>query len=207
VLRRPTPRAVKRLAIALGIEPGLKRFKAGVRGAEAGVRLQGAFFVAHFPVRKARHAVYRRMGVRLGRGARVHRGVEIRDPAQIEIGEGSVIGFDAILDGRRGIRIGRQVNISSAAAIWTMEHDPNDPNFGAHGAPVVIGDRAWLSFRCVVLPGVTVGEGAVVAAGAVVTRDVAPYAIVAGVPARVVGERSPRALTYTLEDELTPWFV
>ena len=70
-----------------------------------------------------------------------------------------------------------------------------------------IGDRAWLSFRATILPGVSVGEGAVVAAGAVVTSDVPPYAIVAGVPARVVGERSPRELSYELGASAAPWFV
>jgi acetyltransferase-like isoleucine patch superfamily enzyme len=72
---------------------------------------------------------------------------------------------------------------------------------------VAIGDRAWLSFRCTVLPGVTIGEGAVVAAGAVVTNDVPSYAIVAGVPAHVTGERTPRDLTYELTGTITPWFV
>jgi maltose O-acetyltransferase len=72
---------------------------------------------------------------------------------------------------------------------------------------VVVGDHAWLSFRCTVLPGVTIGEGAVVAAGAVVTKDVPRYAIVAGIPARVIGERSPRGLDYDLTLANTPWFV
>ena len=69
-----------------------------------------------------------------------------------------------------------------------------------------IGDWAWLSFRSTILPGVTIGEGAVVAAGAVVTRDVPPYAIVAGIPARVVGER-PRELDYDLNTQAAPWFI
>jgi acetyltransferase-like isoleucine patch superfamily enzyme len=147
------------------------------------------------------------MGVRLGRGALVHRGLELRAPTRVRIGAGSVIGFDAILDGRKGIEIGRQVNISSSVAIWTLQHDHRDPQFRARGGPVVIGDRAWLSFRCTVLPGVTIGEGAVVAAGAVVTKDVPRYAIVGGVPASVIGERSPRELTYDLTKAAVPWFV
>lgn len=62
---------------------------------------------------------------------------------------------------------------------------------------VQIGDYAWISRRAVILPGVTIGEGAVVAAGAVVTKNVAPYTVVGGVPAKFVAER-PRGLTYTL---------
>lgn len=206
-LTRPTPRVIKRLAVAFGVERRLKQYKLALQAALAGASLQAMFFLRRVPVRKVRHAGYRAMGMRLAQTATVHRGVEFRSPRQIEIGEDSVIGFDVILDGRCGITIGRHVNISSHAAIWTMQHDLRDPNFGAHGRPVVIGDWVWLSFRSTVLPGVTVGEGAVVAAGAVVTRDVPSFAIVAGSPARVVGERSPRELNYTLKDDLAPWFV
>jgi maltose O-acetyltransferase len=61
-----------------------------------------------------------------------------------------------------------------------------------------VGDRAWIGYRAIVLPGVSIGEGAVVGAGAVVSRDVPPFTIVAGNPARPIGERS-RVLTYQLE--------
>jgi acetyltransferase-like isoleucine patch superfamily enzyme len=206
-LTGPTSPVVKRLAARLRIDRTLKRFKLALWSAQQGAALEMAFLVARLPVRKLRHAAYRLMGIELGRTALIHRGVEIRNPGRVEIGEDSVIGFDAILDGRFGIKIGRHVNVSSEAAIWTVQHDHRDPNFGSVGASVVIGDRVWLSFRCTVLPGVAVGEGAVVAAGAVVTRDVPPYAIVAGVPARVVAERSPRGLSYRLNHGTAPWFV
>jgi acetyltransferase-like isoleucine patch superfamily enzyme len=204
---RPTPEWVKRLAAALGVTDRLQRLKRGAQAPRNGAALQLAFIVARLPSRSIRHSVYRMMGMRLASGARVHRGLEVRSAANIDIGEGSVIGFDAILDGRRGIKIGRHVNVSSSVAIWTLQHDHDDPQFGALGAPVVIGDRAWLSFRATVLPGVTVGEGAVVAAGAVVTQDIPPYAIAAGVPARVVSERRPRNLRYQLTATPAPWFV
>jgi acetyltransferase-like isoleucine patch superfamily enzyme len=122
-------------------------------------------------------------------GAVLHGWREIRAGHGIHIGRGTIVGFDATLDGRAGIRLGESVNLSSEVSIWTMQHDPHDPDFGTREAPVVVGDRAWLSNRCIVLPGVTIGEGAVVAAGAVVTRDVLPYTIVGGVPARAIGER------------------
>lgn len=207
VLGRPTPATIKRAAAAFGIDDELKRLKHATRAADAGARLQAVFWIGHVPVRKLRHACYRRMGLALGPGAIVHRGLELRAANGVRIGEGTVIGFDVILDGRRGIVIGRHVNVSSEVAIWTLQHDHHDPRFGANGARVTIGDRAWLSFRATVLPGVSIGEGAVVAAGAVVTRDVPPYAIVAGVPARAVGERSPRELSYELTATPAPWFV
>jgi acetyltransferase-like isoleucine patch superfamily enzyme len=203
---RPTPEPVKRLAAALGISEELKRIKLAIRAAQDGAALQAGFIVAHLPLRKLRHRIYRLMGMKLGRNACIHRGLELRSPENIEVGEGSIIGFDCILDGREGIKIGRHVNLSSGAALWTLQHDHRDPQFGAVGGQIVVGDRAWISFRATVLPGVNVGEGAVVAAGAVVTRDVPAYAIVAGVPARVVGGRSPRELSYELR-EGRAWFV
>ena len=63
-----------------------------------------------------------------------------------------------------------------------MEHDPQSPDFAIRGGPVVIEDYAWIGGRAVILPGLRIGEGAVVATGAVVTKDVPPYTIVGGVP-------------------------
>lgn len=207
MLNRPTPAAIKRAAAALGIDDRLKQYKRATRAAETGARLQAAFWIGRLPIRKLRHACYRRMGLTLGTGVVVHRGLELRAAPGVHIGDGTVVGFDVILDGRRGIAIGANVNVSSEVAIWTLQHDHRDPRFGDSGGRVSIGDRAWLSFRATILPGVSVGEGAVVAAGAVVTSDVPPYAIVAGVPARVVGERSPRELSYELGASAAPWFV
>jgi acetyltransferase-like isoleucine patch superfamily enzyme len=204
---RPTPEPVKRLAGALGLAEELKRAKLALRAAQSGAGLEAGFVVSRLPVRKLRHLAYRRMGMRLAVHTCVHRGVEVRDAWNIEVGEGSIIGFDCILDGRSGIRIGRHVNLSSNAALWTLQHDHRDPDFGPVGGPIMIGDRAWISFRSTVLPGVTIGEGAVIAAGAVVTQDVPPFAIVAGMPARVVGERARRELAYELYDGNEPWFV
>lgn len=107
------------------------------------------------------------------------------------------MGEDAILDARGELEIGHDVNISSGVHIWTMDHDPQDLKFGARFASVTVGCHVWLSERCTVLPGVTIGQAAVVAAGAVVTRDVLPYQIVGGVPARPIGQRRA-PMTYNL---------
>lgn len=207
ITRRPTHPAVKRLAAQLGVDDQLRHAKGKLTAFEQGAALQASFSVARLPSRRMRHAVYRRMGLTLAPTAVIHRGLEIREAAGVKIGEGSVIGFDAILDGRAGIEIGRQVNVSSQAAIWTLQHDHRDSEFVARGGPVRIGDYAWLSFRSTILPSVTVGEGAIVAAGAIVTRDVPPYAIVGGIPARVIGGRSPTDLSYDFGDTDAPWFV
>ena len=117
-------------------------------------------------------------------------------------GGGNIIGDNAIFDGRRGIVIGNNVNISSNVSIWTLQHDHRDPQFNCapEGGKVTIGDRAWLGCNVIVLPGVTIGEGAVCCAGCVVTKDVEPYSVAAGIPAKKVNER-PRNLVYEFNGE------
>ena len=95
------------------------------------------------------------------------------------------------------VRVGNYVSISPEAGVLTLGHDPQSLDFANRGGDVVIGNRVWIAYRAIVLPGVTIGEGAVVGAGAVVTRDVEPFAIVAGSPARKIGTR-PRGLCYEL---------
>lgn len=118
----------------------------------------------------------------------IYSGAEIRNPAKLRIGEGTIIGDNAILDARAGIEIGNNVNFSSDVRIWTLQHDYRDPNFACnpeHYGPVKIGDRAWLGPHSIILRNVTIGEGAVVAAGAVVTHDVPPYELWGGMPGKI----------------------
>lgn len=171
-----------------------------------GLSLMTVFAIAVVPLRSVRHWCYRRMGLTLPPGACIHRGLEIRSARNISIGEGTIVGFDCILDGRGGIELGRNVNLSSEVAIWSMQHDHRASDFGTIEKQVTVGDRAWLSFRTTILPGVTIGEGAVIAAGAVVTKDVPPFAIMAGVPAVQVGTR-PQDLTYELGKYKAPYFI
>jgi maltose O-acetyltransferase len=82
------------------------------------------------------------------------------------------------------------VNLSWDVSLWTLEHDPQSPTFETRGAPIRIGDYAWIGSGAIILPGVTVGRGAVVAAGSIVTRDVPAFTIVAGNPARSIATRN-----------------
>ncbi len=158
----------------------------------------GAILTGHIPAHWLRNLIYRRLfRLSLGRGAVIYGGARLRDPWNIRIGEGSVVGELAILDGRGGLTLGAHVNLSSGVWIWTMDHAMNHPDFAARTAPVTIGDYAWISCRAVILPGVSIGQGAVVAAGAVVTQDVLPHTVVGGVPARAIGNRVP-GLRYRL---------
>jgi len=162
-------------------------------------------YTGRLPSQLLRHWIYRRIyHLKLGQDSVIYNSCEIRDPHQITIGDFTSIGDHCTLDGRGGLTIGNSVNFSTGVWIWTMQHKVNDPNFGCESSPVVIEDYAWISCRTVVLPGVHVGKGAVVAAGAVVTKDVEPYTIVGGVPAKKIGDRS-HDLDYRLKSGLHFW--
>jgi acetyltransferase-like isoleucine patch superfamily enzyme len=156
--------------------------------------------IARIPVYAVRHTWYRRvLGMRIGQGSALLMDLYlyIRGRARpgrpaISIGRMSVINQQCCLDGRGGLVIGDYVSISPGVWILTDSHDMEDPLFREVLAPVKIGDHVWIGSRAMILPGATVGEGAVVAAGAVVTGDVAPWTVVAGVPARPIGTRSQR---------------
>jgi acetyltransferase-like isoleucine patch superfamily enzyme len=188
------------------VGPALGRLRAWSTDPLDGLRMQFTMLLGHVPGRLPRTALARRvLGLRIEPGAILYQWRDLREPSGIEIGAGTVVGHWATVDGRRGVRIGRHVNLSSEVALWTLQHDPDDPAFSVRGGPIVIEDHAWISFRATILPGVTVGRGAVVAAGAIVTKDVPEYAIVGGIPATRIGTRS-RDLDYTPAGR-GPWFV
>ncbi len=120
----------------------------------------------------------------------IGRGVDMRSPYRIKVGKNTRINKKCVLDGRGGLSIGNCVDIAQDVYIWTEQHDYNSPTYKAITAPVVVEDYVWIASRATILPGVTVARGAVVACGAVVTKDVPPLTIVAGVPAKVIGHRN-----------------
>ena len=168
------------------------------------------YFVANIPSWKFRHFWYRRMlGIELGPRAGVHLGCYwwFYGPGQIRrtgvsIGANSRINRDCMIDVRGGMTIGDNVSISPQVAISTAAHSAVDPAFRVEIRPVTIEDNVWIGMRATILGGVTLGRGSVVAAGAVVTKDVPPLTIVAGVPARPVGMRPEEASHYVIEEEL-----
>lgn len=141
---------------------------------------------------------YRLDGVKIGRKVHIHMGTQFFNPGNITIGEGSIIGQNAFLDGRDKLTIGKHVDIASDVLIYNSEHDINDEDFVPVNAPVEIGDYVFVGPRVIILPGVKIGKGAVVGAGAVVTKDVGEFEIVGGVPAKVIGERKNRDPKYVL---------
>ncbi len=161
------------------------------------LRLRLLTDLGYFPSHRVRGYFYRRAGMVIDRTSSIHWRAEFYAPERITIGRYCTIGDSSFLDGRSGLMIGDQVNLGSHVSVYTRQHDVDSPDFAEVGSPVVICDYAWVSSHSIVLPGVTIGEGAVVAAGAVVTKDVAPYTLVGGNPARYIRERS-RDLRYRL---------
>ena len=104
----------------------------------------------------------------IGAGTVVERGATVTARGGVTLGEGCVVNDGVTLDGMGGVVAGDLVNFSPQALVLSADHDPDSPTFQWRARPVSIGTRAWISTRAVVLPGSTVGEGAVICAGAVV---------------------------------------
>jgi acetyltransferase-like isoleucine patch superfamily enzyme len=165
------------------------------------------YIVSHVPSFSVRRFWYGRLlGARFGEHAGIHLGCHLwfYTPGQLRrdgfrIGAYSRVNRNCCLDARGPLDIGEHVSIPPEVMILTASHRVNDPEFRVEMRPVVIEDHVWIGSRALILPGVTLGRGCVVAAGSVVTRDVEPLSIVAGVPARPVGERDECATHYVLD--------
>lgn len=154
--------------------------------------------VGYIPCHFIRRFFYRVAGVKIGSGSTIHTGARFYKPGGIKIGKDSIIGEGVVLDGRDLLVIGDHVDFASQVMVYNAQHDLNDPEFKAVTAPVEIGDYVFIGPRAVILPGVKIGKGAVVAAGAVVNRDVEEFMIVGGVPANPIRERELKNPSYRL---------
>lgn len=154
--------------------------------------------VGNIPSHNIRKFFYMLAGISIGSGSTVHTGARFYKPENISIGVDTIVGEGAVLDGRDILRIGNHVAIASEVMIYNAEHDIHSPTFHAVTDKVIIDDYVFIGPRAIILPGVTIGKGAVVAAGAVVTKSVEAFAIVGGVPAKVLGKRNSGDLSYTL---------
>lgn len=136
------------------------------------------------------------LGVKIGKGTHIHRCCQIRK-GDIHIGNNVIVGENAILDGRCGLYIDDNVNISSNVSIYTLQHDYNSPDFKAVGGKVIIKRNSWISANSMILPGVVINEGAVVAAMCLVNKNIDEYTLVGGVPAKILRKRN-RDIKYQL---------
>lgn len=161
------------------------------------LRLRLLTDIGRLPSHKVRNRAYRRAGLTMGASSSIHYRAEFYAPERIVIGDNCIIGDSCFLDGRSGLRLGDNVNVGSHVTVYTRQHDVDSSDFAEVGGPVTIDSYAWIASHAIILPGVTIGRGAVVAAGSVVTKDVEPYALVGGNPARFIRHRS-RDLRYQL---------
>lgn len=146
------------------------------------------------------------MGFRIGPRSSVLTDFKVAGRGNLRIGSNCVINNGCRFDNRFPITIGENVSITYGTMILTKGHDIDDPDFKTKGAPVEIGDYAWICARAIILPGVKLGKGCVVLSGAVVSKDVPEYHVVGGNPARFIRER-PRNQRYRLHyDPWVPFF-
>jgi acetyltransferase-like isoleucine patch superfamily enzyme len=175
------------------------------------------------PSHTVRLFLYRHLfRIKIGNHSSIHWLARFNLPSGVQIGHNTIVGNDAFLDGRffrtwnknqpkvktyisdflnpqvRPLVIGNNVSIAGEVRIFTMEHDLDSPDFRETAAPVQIDDFVVIGTRVIILPGVHIGKGAVIASGAVVTKDVQPYTVVGGVPAQFIKNRN-KDLHYSLD--------
>ncbi len=146
--------------------------------------------VSRIPSHALRKWVYRRcMRFKIGAGSFIFMDARFETMGEFEIGSNSTINTKCYLDNRGGIFIGDNVSISSEVIIITADHDLQSVDFQGRTRAVYIEEHVFIGTRAIILAGVRVGRGSAVAAGAVVSRDVPPHSIVAGIPARIINKR------------------
>ena len=131
----------------------------------------------------------RLFGARIGAGVVLKPGVRIKFPWRLSLGDHSWIGEDCWLDNLQQISIGSNVCVSQGAYLCTGNHDWADGSFGLIVKPITLGDGSWVGAKCVLGPGVELGQCAIAAAGSVVTKSIPEYEIHAGNPAGFVRRR------------------
>ncbi|MDU0808900.1 acyltransferase [Aquirufa regiilacus] len=156
-----------------------------------------------FPV-SLRSFYLKLFGIKVNKHSFIHRNVKFFHVGNFSMGKNSTINFGCYLDNRRGINIGNNVGIAHDTKIYTLGHDIDDPLFKTKGAPVFIEDNVFIFSNCLIMPGVTIHEGAIILAGSVVTKDVLPHSIVGGNPARYIKARSTD-IKYSLD--YSYWFA
>jgi len=143
----------------------------------------------HIPFWSLRRVYLKSRNVKIGIGSFIMKNNYIMTPGRLTIGANSHINRGCTLDCRAGIRIGNSTSISYQVCLLTGSHDKDTTDFRGVYLPITIGDYVWIGANATILQNVTIGDGAVICAGAVVTTDVPPYSIYGGVPARKIGER------------------
>lgn len=146
-------------------------------------------FVGFIPIHTIRKIFYLASGIDMPFNSTIHIGANFFKPNNISIGKDTIIGDHCFLDGRAPLKIGNHVGIASQVLIYNDEHDINSPDYGNSFGPVEIGDYVFIGPRAIILPNIKIGKGAVIAAGAIVTKDIPDFEIWGGVPAKKISDR------------------
>lgn len=146
--------------------------------------------ISHIPIWSVRRWLLKIIRAKIGTGTYINRKCYIMDPNRLKIGTFSHVNRMCTLDARGGISIGDSVSVSHGVMLMSGSHEYNTKNFNVKYLPIEIEDYVWIGCGAIILQGVTIGKGAVVSAGAVVTKNVDPYTIVGGVPAKPIGTRN-----------------
>ncbi|MBP9818196.1 acyltransferase [Candidatus Shapirobacteria bacterium] len=154
--------------------------------------------VGHIPSHTVRKLFYIFSGMKLPWNSTVYMGVSFFKPSGITIGNDSAIGNRCFLDGRAPLTIGNHSSLASEVMIYNDEHNINSNKYENSFGSVTIGDYVFVGPRSIILPNVKIGNGAVVAAGAVVTKNIPDFEVWGGIPAKKINDRQLKNPDYIL---------
>lgn len=173
---------------------------------------QAAWFFLGLPLLRSalipssafRRSLLRLFGARLGQGVVIKPGVRVKYPWRLAVGNDCWLGEDCWIDNLADVVLGHDACLSQGSYLCTGNHDWSDPAFGLIAQPIHIEAGAWVGARSVICPGVTLGEGAIAAAGSVVNRSVPAGEIHVGNPAIFVRRRRLRSTSPEDSDRNNP---
>jgi putative colanic acid biosynthesis acetyltransferase WcaF len=148
------------------------------------------------PFHRWRAFLLRRFGAKLGPNVHIYPKASIWAPWNLTCEDQSTIADDAVIYNPEHIKLGSHAIVSQQAYLCGATHDYEDPQFPLIAFPISVGSYAWICARATVQPGVSIGEGAVLALGAVATHDLDPWTVYAGVPARRLKSRVRREVRW-----------
>jgi len=161
-------------------------------------------YVGFIPIHSIRKLCYILAGINIPLDSNIYMGANFFNPSGITIGHDSLIGTNSFLDGRAPLTIGNHSSLATDVMIYNDEHNIHDPNFSNSFGSVTIGDYVFIGPRSIIMPGITIGDGAVVAAGAIVTKNIPQYEVWGGVPAKKISDRRLKNPNYKLGRAM--WF-
>ena len=140
-------------------------------------------------INKFRKFAYKLAGLKIGKRSFIYNGVTIICPHNITIGDDSFINYGCLMSAYSKIEINNRITIAYNCSLITESHNPYSPDFEAIIKPIIIKDNVWIGANSVILQGVVIEEGSIIAAGSIVNSNVEPYSIYAGAPAKKIKER------------------